>query len=108
MFEAMKKKCISCGKDISVVDKSAIFDCFNCGKVEIVRCGQCRKISSDYKCPECRQILPNPAQLSWNFLVAQEWEKFRRRGSFLLKEKPRAKHNTEFSRVQIPFFRTHD
>lgn len=49
----MKKKCISCGKDISVVKNSAIFDCPKCDKGEIVRCGDCRKIATKYKCPEC-------------------------------------------------------
>ena len=53
MFEAMKKKCVSCGRDISVIEKSAIFNCPKCSKFEVVRCGHCRKIATKYKCSEC-------------------------------------------------------
>ena len=53
MIEAMKKECITCGRDISTIDKSVIFNCPNCGKNEISRCGQCRKIAATYKCKEC-------------------------------------------------------
>ncbi len=49
----MKKECISCGRDISTIEFSVIFECPNCGKAEIVRCGRCRKLGSQYKCPEC-------------------------------------------------------
>ena len=36
MFEAMKKKCISCGKDISVINKSVIFECPKCSEFTVV------------------------------------------------------------------------
>jgi len=48
-----EKVCTSCGKRI-VNDPSAVsFPCPKCGKVEIIRCGNCRKQGIKYKCPEC-------------------------------------------------------
>ncbi len=54
----MKKECISCKVDISAVNNSVIFDCPSCGKVEIVRCGKCRGLSTDYRCPNCDFVGP--------------------------------------------------
>ncbi|MCK5177019.1 MAG: DUF1610 domain-containing protein [Candidatus Aenigmarchaeota archaeon] len=51
-------KCISCGKNLSSTDDYSIFSCPECGKIEIVRCGQCKKKSVQYKCNECGFIGP--------------------------------------------------
>jgi predicted RNA-binding Zn-ribbon protein involved in translation (DUF1610 family) len=48
-----KRFCISCKRDVSTAKDSVIFDCPNCGKTEIVRCGSCRKLVVPYTCPEC-------------------------------------------------------
>ncbi|MCD6547200.1 MAG: RNA-binding protein [Nanoarchaeota archaeon] len=48
-----KLVCISCKTDISTVKGSTMFMCPGCGKFKIIRCGKCRVISADYKCPEC-------------------------------------------------------
>lgn len=54
----MKTTCISCKIDISTVDNSVIFNCPACGKAEIVRCGKCRGLAVDYKCPKCGFVGP--------------------------------------------------
>jgi predicted RNA-binding Zn-ribbon protein involved in translation (DUF1610 family) len=48
-----KKFCISCKKDVSTIENPVIFGCPQCGKSEILRCGNCRKLAVEYKCPEC-------------------------------------------------------
>ena len=45
--------CISCKKDISTIENSVVFECPGCGKSEIVRCGNCRKLVVSYNCPDC-------------------------------------------------------
>lgn len=47
------KKCSSCNRLIRPREKAAIFLCPNCGKVEIIRCAKCRKMSIPYVCPVC-------------------------------------------------------
>ncbi len=51
--------CSSCKKDISNLKGSVKFLCPNCGKIEIVRCVDCRKRGVRYKCPECGFEGPN-------------------------------------------------
>jgi predicted RNA-binding Zn-ribbon protein involved in translation (DUF1610 family) len=34
-------------------EKAVVFKCPNCGKVEIIRCNKCRKMSVPYVCPIC-------------------------------------------------------
>jgi hypothetical protein len=52
-------KCISCNTNI-VNDIAAVkFPCPNCGKYIIIRCSNCRKIVSKYKCPGCGFEGPN-------------------------------------------------
>lgn len=48
----MKKLCVSCKSDISVIPNSVVFTCPKCGH-EIVRCGNCRKKIVKYVCPNC-------------------------------------------------------
>jgi len=52
-------KCIS--SNVSVVnDNGAVkFPCPSCGKYTIVRCSNCRKIVTKYKCPVCGFEGPN-------------------------------------------------
>ena len=45
----MSENCSSCGKDVSSINNSVIFECPKCGKV-IVRCGDCRKRGVGYEC----------------------------------------------------------
>jgi len=51
--------CISCKKRIANNPGSVKFMCPNCGKAEIIRCKDCRKIAARYTCPECGFIGPN-------------------------------------------------
>jgi predicted RNA-binding Zn-ribbon protein involved in translation (DUF1610 family) len=53
-----KEYCSTCKADISVVENSTIFNCPNCGKTKIVRCGKCRILVVPYECPECHFIGP--------------------------------------------------
>lgn len=57
----MEKKltCSSCKKDITNDIGSSKFNCPQCGKTEIVRCAQCRKIAAKYTCAECGFVGPN-------------------------------------------------
>lgn len=45
-----EKTCTSCRKVVAGDSESASFACPNCEKEEIVRCGNCRKTSVNYKC----------------------------------------------------------
>ncbi|MEK6943032.1 MAG: zinc finger domain-containing protein [Nanoarchaeota archaeon] len=56
---AEKAVCSACKKSITNTLGSTRFMCPKCGKVEIVRCNHCRKISSKYKCSECGFTGPN-------------------------------------------------
>ena len=49
----MKFVCTSCNAEIAPREHATRFLCPNCGKVEIVRCEKCRKLSNPYNCPEC-------------------------------------------------------
>lgn len=51
--------CSSCKLKVTNVDGTSVFSCPNCGKTEIVRCKQCRKIAAKYTCSECGFIGPN-------------------------------------------------
>jgi len=50
---ASVRKCSSCNRLIMPREKAVIFKCPNCGRVEIVRCTKCRKMSVPYECPVC-------------------------------------------------------
>lgn len=55
----MEKQCTSCKVRITNKDGSVTFMCPNCGKTEIVRCTECRKLATKYKCAECGFTGPN-------------------------------------------------
>ena len=44
------KVCVSCGR---LSDKYVDFKCPKCGKVELVRCYNCRETFIKYRCKEC-------------------------------------------------------
>ena len=52
------KNCSSCKKNNVNMTQATIFKCPKCGKGEIIRCGHCRKIAAEYKCPECGFVGP--------------------------------------------------
>ena len=56
---AERLQCISCKKDISNDQGSAIFQCPGCGDHQIIRCKHCRQIVAQYRCPECGFTGPN-------------------------------------------------
>jgi len=52
-------KCMSCHTSV-VNEKGAVkFNCPGCGKYQIIRCLNCRKIVTKYKCPLCGFEGPN-------------------------------------------------
>ncbi|MBW2999178.1 DUF1610 domain-containing protein [Candidatus Woesearchaeota archaeon] len=51
--------CSSCKKRITNLEGTTRFMCPKCGKHEIIRCGQCRKIVAKYECPGCGFVGPN-------------------------------------------------
>ncbi len=51
--------CTSCKVNVANQEGTAIFNCPACGKEEIVRCPQCRKIVAKYKCTSCGFEGPN-------------------------------------------------
>ena len=51
--------CSSCKKNIANMTGTVRFLCPGCGKVEITRCIDCRKLAVKYKCPECGFEGPN-------------------------------------------------
>lgn len=52
-------KCTSCKTSV-VNDTGAVrFPCPNCGKYTIIRCSNCKKIVTKYKCPNCGFEGPN-------------------------------------------------
>ena len=52
-------KCISCNTS-TVNEKGAVkFMCPSCGQYQIIRCENCRKIVTKYKCPNCGFVGPN-------------------------------------------------
>ncbi|MBI5398768.1 RNA-binding protein [Candidatus Woesearchaeota archaeon] len=52
-------RCSSCKKKITNMKAVTRFNCPQCAKQEIVRCGHCREIVVKYTCPECRFVGPN-------------------------------------------------
>jgi Zn-ribbon RNA-binding protein len=54
-----KLKCISCNKELTNDQGSTTFTCPHCGKMEIVRCAQCRKLGTKWKCSACDFEGPN-------------------------------------------------
>ena len=59
IFMAKEIKCNSCNKRVTNMNGVARFLCPKCGKHEIIRCAQCRKIAAKYACPECGFTGPN-------------------------------------------------
>ena len=55
----LKLTCISCKKSIANSPGMARFMCPGCSKYEIIRCKECRKNASKYKCPQCGFTGPN-------------------------------------------------
>jgi len=51
--------CNSCKRKVANMKGVARFLCPKCGKYEIVRCPQCRKIAAKYTCPGCNFVGPN-------------------------------------------------
>ncbi len=49
--------CISCGRDISIIDDSVVFKCPNCEE-DIARCGKCRIRSVEYVSKSCGFVGP--------------------------------------------------
>jgi predicted RNA-binding Zn-ribbon protein involved in translation (DUF1610 family) len=56
---SVKEKCISCNTSVVNDPGSVRFPCPNCGKHTIIRCSNCRKIVTKYKCPLCGFEGPN-------------------------------------------------
>lgn len=54
-----KVNCVSCKKEIINMPGTSRFDCPECGKVEIIRCPDCRKVCAKYKCSSCGFEGPN-------------------------------------------------
>ncbi len=53
------ERCISCNTSV-VNERGAVkFNCPNCGKYQIIRCENCRRIVTKYECPLCHFIGPN-------------------------------------------------
>ena len=55
----MEKVCSSCKTRIANDQGSVTFKCPACGKTEIIRCENCRKIAAKYKCNDCGFTGPN-------------------------------------------------
>ncbi|MAG08751.1 RNA-binding protein [Candidatus Woesearchaeota archaeon] len=51
--------CSSCKKRITNQPGTAIFNCPDCGKFEIIRCKHCREIAAKYTCASCGFTGPN-------------------------------------------------
>ena len=51
------KKCSSCNKGIQ--EGATIFLCPKCGKEEIIRCKDCKRLGTKYKCSSCGFWGPN-------------------------------------------------
>ena len=47
------EKCNSCDKNITNIKGSTRFKCPDCGKEEIIRCFDCRRLAVKYKCKKC-------------------------------------------------------
>ncbi|MBW3021239.1 DUF1610 domain-containing protein [Candidatus Woesearchaeota archaeon] len=55
----MNEKCNSCGKRMANDPEGVSFPCPNCGNQTICRCSHCKKLSTQYVCPECGFEGPN-------------------------------------------------
>ena len=53
------KACSSCRKQITNLSGTVEFLCPKCSKTAIVRCRDCRKTATKYKCEECGFTGPN-------------------------------------------------
>ena len=53
------EKCSSCKKQVVNVKGSTRFKCPGCGKEEIVRCYECRRLATKYICKKCEFKGPN-------------------------------------------------
>ncbi|MBS3108223.1 DUF1610 domain-containing protein [Candidatus Woesearchaeota archaeon] len=53
------KRCVSCNKEITNDTGSVEFKCPGCNKQVIIRCSQCKKLATKYKCKECGFSGPN-------------------------------------------------
>lgn len=54
-----EKVCTSCKARIINNEGATSFSCPKCGEVVIVRCADCRKIATKYKCSQCGFEGPN-------------------------------------------------
>jgi hypothetical protein len=57
LVETEKNFCVSCERDISIIDDSVVFNCPNCGN-KISRCGKCRGRGVNYTCKVCGFVGP--------------------------------------------------
>ncbi|MBL7160205.1 MAG: DUF1610 domain-containing protein [Candidatus Aenigmarchaeota archaeon] len=46
-------KCTTCGMNLIGQEDFVKFECPKCGESVVIRCGQCRKLSTLYKCLKC-------------------------------------------------------
>ncbi|MBI2522768.1 RNA-binding protein [Candidatus Woesearchaeota archaeon] len=51
--------CSSCKSNVTNSKGTAVFNCPNCSKQQIVRCIHCRHIATKYKCHACDFEGPN-------------------------------------------------
>ena len=58
-MKEQKTVCSSCSKRITNDPGSTTFACPKCGKEEITRCSQCRKLAVKYTCNACKFLGPN-------------------------------------------------
>jgi len=58
-MEDEKKFCTSCKRSITNDSGAVEFKCPKCGKTTIVRCSQCRIITTRYHCSNCGFKGPN-------------------------------------------------
>ena len=54
-----KLKCGACKKELINDQGSTEFTCPNCNKGKVVRCAQCRKLGTKWKCSVCDYEGPN-------------------------------------------------
>jgi len=52
-------ECSSCKIRVANIKGTVEFKCPSCGKAEILRCAECRKLATKYKCPSCGFEGPN-------------------------------------------------
>ncbi|QQG39123.1 MAG: DUF1610 domain-containing protein [Candidatus Woesearchaeota archaeon] len=54
-----KVTCTSCKVELTNIKGSTVFNCPDCGKFQIVRCGHCRELGAKYTCSACGFTGPN-------------------------------------------------